>query len=115
MNTPIHIILKTTEKELEMLKDSLFLDWCDEHATSIAHLQQLLINNRIYNWFCREYTKNEREFLLALQDVVKKNKQLHFMEARKLYDNYTTRIAFYPKALLTTIKIPKHNNINLGN
>lgn len=115
MNTPIYVLLKTTPQELEMLKDSLYLNWCDEHSSNLAHLQKLMGSQKIYSWFCREYKQKEADFKEALCDLVNQNPTLDTMAVRKLYDSYTSRIRFYPKALLSTIKIPKHNIITLGN
>lgn len=115
MNTPIHILLKTTPQEIEMLMDSLYLNWCDEHSSNLAHLQNLIGSQKIYSWFCREYQQKEKEFVDALADVLKATPNLEVQAIRKLYDSYTHRIRFYPKALLSRIKIPKHNIITLGN
>lgn len=115
METPIYKILKTTPQEMEMLMDSLYLNWCDEHASNLAHLQKLLGSQNIYSWFCREYKNKENEFLEALKDILKTQPIQEVMAIRKLYDSYTSCIRFYPKALLTNIKIPKHNIITLGN
>lgn len=93
-------ILQLSQAQHEMLKYDLFLCWCDQRALNFTHLQALLCNQKIWRWFCSQYQIQEAKFLNDIQQY----KHLNTKDLAAVYDNYTTAIPYYPKALLKKVK-----------
>lgn len=105
----IQHILQLTPNEHYMLKFDLFLAWCDQKAINFTHLQELLCNQKIWHWFSTQYQIKETHFLKDIAQY----KHLNQEDLRDVYDNYTTAIEYYPKALLIKVKksIKKANTL----
>ncbi len=93
-------VLQHSEADYNYLVIDLFIGWCDEKAYSPNHFQLMLINNKLYNWFMNEYTNREKSFLYIVKPFIGK---LPVSDLRKLYDDTTTEIPFYPKPILDQI------------
>lgn len=117
MKTAIYEILKISKTEYEMFRDSLYLNWADEHSVSTMHLQSIMSSQKVYAWFSREYENKEKAFLETLKQVYQENPKVSIQSVRQLYDKYTSEIRFYPKVLINKckpkqiIRIPQHNII----
>lgn len=99
MNQICHILQYTTA-EYEKLFEDLFIDWCMMQQHSPMHLQAMLLDQRLINWFGREY--NSRETLFV--KTVSRNSHLNTSHLRALYDDLTTTIFTYPKPIMAEIK-----------
>ena len=93
-------VLNYSEKTRDSLVWDLFVSWCDEQAYSANHLQLLLTNNNLYNWFMNEYEKREKQFLYVAKPYIGKVPSSTLI---KLYDDRTTAIEIYPKAILKEV------------
>ncbi len=117
----IYNILQYNKEQYEMLKFSFYMNWADEHSRDTTHLQEILNNQIIYNWFCREYNLKEKNFLLDYVQINIDNKNANIEDIRNLYDSYTCHITAYPKILLSKkdpnriIKIPLQNKATINN
>ena len=100
MKTTIKKVLKYTDYEYYMLLMDLYVAWCSEHSYSTNHFQLMLISNKLYNWFLQEYTAREKSFLYIARPFIGK---LPVADLRKLYDDKTTQIKYFPKAILDDI------------
>ncbi len=96
----INQILQLSQAQHDLLKFDLFLAWCDQRALNFTHLQSLLCNQKIWHWFCTQYQIQEAKFLNDIQQY----KHLNTKDLIAVYDTYTTRIEYYPKALLNQVK-----------
>jgi hypothetical protein len=100
MKNQILDLLQYSSLEYDMLLFDLYFTWCNGIARSTKHHQFLLVNRNLSRWFMKEYYKNEVKFLNYSQSTHPYNTE----ELRILYDETTTQINFYPKALLNEIK-----------
>lgn len=121
MNTGEILIKKMKNKVIEILKISelnyqrtviqTYLDWCDMHATSTNHLQLMLTNKALGNWFVKEYRRQE---FLFLSEAKKFEGKVLQSRINDLYDMFTTRITHYPKPILFQTLIDSEQNIRLA-
>ncbi|CAA0255008.1 hypothetical protein TMP445_80049 [Tenacibaculum maritimum] len=93
-------ILKYSKSHYELLVFDLYYCWCIEHSYSLNHLQKLVSSQKLFNWFLREYQRQEQQFLEYTKDYQTSNTQ----ELRKVYNSMTCTINFYPKAILNEIR-----------
>lgn len=106
MKTTIQKILKYNEQDYDMVLLELYVLWCTEMAYSDAHLQLLLINKKLFNWFLMEYHKRELQFADLSKNYIGK---VAVNDLRKIHLDWTAKIEFYPNALLSKIvKKAKH-------
>lgn len=111
MKTPISSILGYEQDQYELYVFTLYYDWCIEHSYNNTHLQIMIMNLKLYQWFMREYTKRERYFLDMVRHSAKSQNEL-----RNLYYDITATIQFFPKAILYDIvKQTKKATVNTEN
>lgn len=97
---PLCILLEYTPRQYSRLFEDLFISWCELQQISPMHLQQLLTDQRLINWFQREYQHREGIFV----QMIAGQPNLTIKARRDLYDDLTTTIFTYPKPLLADIK-----------
>lgn len=100
MKTKILMVLDYTENDYDRLVLESFIYWCTAHSMSNNHFQLLLINNKLYNWYMKEYVKREKAFLHLANPFVGTSS---IKDLRALYDDKTAQIIYYPKAILDDI------------
>lgn len=100
MKTKILTVLKYTESDYDTLVFDLYIAWCASHSLSDNHCQLLITSNKLYNWFMTEYSKSEKHFLYLAKPYIGK---VSLKDLRALYDDKTTKINFYPKAILNDL------------
>lgn len=93
-------VLNYSEKTRDTLAWELYLSWCDQQAYSVNHFQLLITNNSLYNWFICEYEKREKQFLFTAKPYIG---NVPVTTLVRLYDDCTTSIAIYPKAILKEV------------
>ena len=97
-----HILNQTPEQYEHHLLDT-FMVWCELHSVSNKDLQQLIINQQLYNWYLTQINLLEGEFI----EKVSNSKTIK-MTIDKLNDKYievVERIGLiYPKQLLLSIR-----------
>lgn len=71
MKNKIVEILNMTELNYQRTVIQTYIDWCNMHAMSTGHLQLMLINKGMCNWFVREYNKQEELFLFEAEKTTK--------------------------------------------
>jgi len=111
------ILKKTryTEKEYQMILLDTFFMWCNEQSINDNHYQMLVVNQKIFVWFIKEYNHNQKTFLDYTNNY---NNSIQLVqEFRDLYDKITSKINFYPKVLLQEVrkKVKKENGIYNNN
>lgn len=100
MKQQILKLLRFKARHYDMLVFNQFYCWCIEHSYSHAHLQKLVSSKKLHDWFMREYTKKEQDFLAYVKDY----RTINEKELATLYDDLTSTINFYPKPLLNEIR-----------
>ena len=96
----IRHILQYTSYEYEKLFEDLYINWCMMQQHSPMHLQAMLLDQRLINWFEMEYSSREAIFIKAAS----LNPHLKINSLRTLFDDLTTTIFTYPKPIMADIK-----------
>lgn len=97
---PLCNILQYTPQQYYQLFEDLYVDWCEMQQISPMHLQQMLMDQRLINWFEREYRSRESMFVQAIAG----RPSMSMNALRDLYDDLTTTIFVYPKPIMQDIK-----------
>ncbi len=85
MKSIIHLLQLTPEFYAEKHFD-FYVSWCGHYGGTPHRMQTLLCNQRVYEWFCNEYRKQE---LLFLETV---NPKLGVKQIRVLYAEMTNKV-----------------------
>lgn len=95
-------VLNYSDETYNYLLVDLFITWCESQAYSPNHLQLLITNNKLFNWYLKEYESRERLFLNYIQPFYN---SISVKDLRKYYDKETikTGITTYPSALIKAI------------
>lgn len=100
MKTTILKVLKYTEIYYDDLVFDTFMEWCGYQSYENTHFQLMLSNNKLYNWYMREYAKCEKQFLYVAKPYIN---NVPVKDLRALYDEKTAQIKYYPKAILNEV------------
>lgn len=77
-----------------------YFKWCEKHATSAIHFQQLMANAGIDRYFIKEFSKLEQQYINALPFIIKTGKNL-----KHEYQAHVGNIfSIYPKPLIDAIR-----------
>ncbi len=91
-----------SKDEYENVVFSTYLMCLSEIARTPQHLQLLLINRPINNWFLKEVAKLNKDFMINTIPFIKLEKKY----VKKHYKSIIKRIAQnYPSALIDAVKI----------
>ncbi len=91
MKTIIHL-LELTPKFYAKYHFDYYVGWCAHYGGKTNKMQMLLCNQRVYDWFCNEYRKQE---LLFLEQV---NPASEVGEMRELYYGMISKVLdVYPR------------------
>lgn len=100
MKNQIIDYLQITSEEYDKQLFEYFFDWCKKFGVSPSHIQQLLANTHVSNWFMREFSKYEKHFCDAVPTLPKKAEYLKY----HYYGFIGQVFLVYPKPLIDAIK-----------
>jgi hypothetical protein len=86
-----------------------YMFWCELNCKDDEELQLLLANTMLFNWWHKEYSKLQQNFVKLANPF---NSVASKREMEQLYKAETIKIRdLYPKPLLTLVKTKKQHII----
>ena len=110
MKNKVIEILKTTEVNHQNVLVETYINWCNKHALSVNHLQYMLTSKALCNWYIKEYTRQEKLFVIEANRFLGKVKQ---SQINDLYNIFTGKIKNYPKPIMFELCIKSQSDISL--